>query len=114
MGWKECPPSVYVVRWGPIWKVGFSAGQRWRKFELRGAELLHLFAFDSQTEAFHVEEQLHRHFRRTAHPAFDNWSEAVPFLGPRGGGWSECFCLCPEHPQCIAPSIPDAMHVRTD
>jgi hypothetical protein len=93
MSWKKTAPSVYVVAWRAprIVKIGYTGTKRWRTFEGRGAEVLSLWTFDTQTEAFIIEAEAQECLRAVAAPAFDGPGPAAEYLGPGGGGWMECF-----------------------
>lgn len=92
-GYKKHDPTCYVVMWpnDSLVKVGFTAKQRWRKFELRGAEVLALFEFEKSHDAFECESVGHHWLRDRFPYAFGLKDESVQFLGADGGGWAECF-----------------------
>lgn len=93
MGYARTKDTVYVVHWPEInvFKVGYSAQQRWRSFVLRGANVLKLMEFDTSTEAFLVEGGCHAALWEVSRSPFQTPLEAAPYLGNGGGGYVECF-----------------------
>jgi hypothetical protein len=94
MNRRKYQPATYVVRWGDVWKAGFTSGKRWRSFELRGAEVINVTTYDSGLEALATESLIESWLAHLGHRAFRSKVEAAPWLGNQGGGWTECYCLC--------------------
>lgn len=91
--YKRTRSTVYFVWWPGqrVLKVGYSLFQRWRAFELRGAELLALKEFDNDADAWDSEDLCHQALRAVCRAAFLEGAEATALLGGAGGGWAECF-----------------------
>lgn len=86
-------PVVYVVAWdqAEIVKVGYTAGtRRWKMFR-RDARLIGIEAFGASSAALRREHELHADLASFCPRAFTGRTEAIPFLGGRGAGWTECF-----------------------
>lgn len=95
---RKYQPTTYVVRWGDVWKAGFTTGKRWRSFELRGAEVIDVTIHDDWRNALATESLIESWLSDLGHPAFQCKADAVPWLGNQGGGWTECYCLCDAGP----------------
>jgi hypothetical protein len=93
MGYKRTKHTVYVVFWerDNLFKIGYSAAQRWKPFVARGAEVLALKEFPSYGEASAFESICHRIARQVMPIAFASAGEADRFLGGGGGGYTECY-----------------------
>lgn len=95
MNRRKWQPATYVVRWGDVWKAGFTTGnRRWRSFELRGAEVVDVTIHADWRDALLSEGLIESWLSHLGHRAFQNKAEAAPWLGNQGGGWTECYCLC--------------------
>jgi hypothetical protein len=82
--------SVYLVRWPDgVTKVGYTSFKRWRTFELRGAEVLAVWAFDDCTDGLACEEDMQQALPFPLR--FRSAREAIPYLGSGGGGYLECY-----------------------
>ena len=125
MAYKRHKPATYLVCWGDLWKAGITSCERWRKFELRGAEVVQVTYFDSVHDALALEEDLLDGLAERGHRPFETKADARDYLGHDGGGWRECWCLCmrPHHASALQPRIATAlsvvesdasMHVRTN
>ena len=109
MGYGLTYPTVYVVGWrdAGVIKNGFSTRQRWRKFLLRGADLLALYEFPTGSgSALMFESYLENRASFLYPSAFPTrTAEAAALLGPDCAGYVECFRadvddwarLLPEH-----------------
>lgn len=86
-------PTVYAVHWTEInvFKIGFSENNRWRSFVNLGANVLGLMEFESVSEGYDFEDACHIALRAVCRPGFDDSSEAICYLGGRGGGYVECY-----------------------
>lgn len=82
--------SVYLVRWPDgVTKVGYTSFRRWRTFEIRGAAVLAVWAFDDCTEGLRCETAMQAALRFPA--AFPTSDSATEHLGHSGGGYMECY-----------------------
>lgn len=96
MGYQRTKGSyVYVVTWDDarFIKIGSSGAQRWRSFLIRGARLVWLGKEGRMDDDIPGELAYQMAAQRFARYAFDDRAEATPFLGSRGGGWTECYRL---------------------
>lgn len=85
----------YLVGWPEerIVKAGVTYNKkRWRMFECRGAFLFQLQRFRpiGSTE---LEVELHDYLRTVGTEPWATKDQAEAYLGPRGGGWTECYRL---------------------
>jgi hypothetical protein len=94
MNRRTYQPTTYVVRWGDVWKAGFTTGKRWRSFELRGADVVSVTTYTNGLDALAAENLIESWLSHLGHPAFQSKDDAAPWLGNQGGGWTECYCLC--------------------
>jgi len=90
----EIKGFVYLVHWpqARFTKVGFTtSSRRWQHFVGRGEELLGVIETTGMG-ALETERSMHRTLRRRGLPsAFASKADAAPYLGQRGGGWTECY-----------------------
>ena len=95
MGYRKTKHTIYTVFWPKrrIIKVGYSEKQRWRSFEIRGANTIGLMEFDDISDALAFERACHYGLSRVCRPAFPSSSTASKYLGHGGGGYSECYVL---------------------
>ncbi|SIJ02156.1 Uncharacterised protein [Mycobacteroides abscessus subsp. bolletii] len=92
---------VYLVHWPEIhvMKAGCTSRKRWRKFVIRGAELVDLIEFDDCSDALDLESLALRGLSAHGPLAFGSAKESEPYLGRGGGGWRECYRI----PEGIQP-----------
>lgn len=94
-GYAMHAPTMYLVGWPDalIIKAGITTQQRWRKFCLRGADLHALYVVTDHLSVEHVELEsaIGGHLHAVARRAFDDRTQAVPFVGHGGCGWMECY-----------------------
>lgn len=89
----EC---TYIVSWRQhgIVKPGYTSQHRYRTFTSKGARLLYLFeapplmCMNALLLEWDIAEALHM---AGAVPAFACRDDSADFMGPRGGGWRECW-----------------------
>lgn len=107
-GYATTEPTVYVVAWpeAGVIKNGYSERQRWRKFVLRGAEVVALYRFPSDfSAAFQFEAYLEGKASMLYPRAFpEKCDEAARLLGPDCGGYAECFRADPDEWTSLLPS----------
>jgi hypothetical protein len=92
-GYKQTDPTCYIVDWpdAGVFKVGFSCNQRWRKFVLRGANVVALHSVPGATAAFALECYFENYALMLCRRAFDEKTdEARALLGSDAGGYLEC------------------------
>jgi hypothetical protein len=117
MGYRTTVPTVYVVGWRDlgIIKNGYSQQQRWRKFMLRGAQLVRLFEFENALDALDFEWTLDCAAAERFPAAFNHISEtARTILGHDGGGYRECYQADMHCWEALLPSIATEHMPRTD
>lgn len=93
MGYQTTDPTCYVVDWpdAGVFKIGYSAQQRWRSFVLKGANIVALHPFPQSTGAFNLETYFENCAQMLYPGAFDEKTpEAQSLLGPDCGGYLEC------------------------
>jgi hypothetical protein len=90
----------YVVGWPEgIVKVGNTdhGRQRWGTFLCRGGMMLDLAKYERLVQGLEAEIWLEKQLAQRYDWAFTCKEEAEPYLGNRGGGWTECFKIPPEN-----------------
>jgi len=86
----------YLVGWEDgIVKVGSTSHgrQRWGKFLNRGGTMLDLAYYADLSDDLRGEMWLERQIRNQYPPAFQHKEQSLPYLGPSGGGYLECFAV---------------------
>lgn len=92
-------PQRYVVGWADgIVKIGetWNGRARWGPFLKRGGTMLDLAYYEDLGHGLHGEIWLQRQVAKTYQQAFETKAEAIPYMGPSGAGWLECFKIPPE------------------
>ena len=92
-GYKQTDPTCYIVDWpeAGVFKIGYTAKQRYRKFVLRGANVVALHAVPGSTAAFSLECYFENYALMLCRRAFhEKTDEARALLGPDAGGYLEC------------------------
>ena len=92
-------PQRYVIGWEDgIVKVGetWHGRRRWGAFLNRGGTMLDLAYYEYLGDALDGEIWLQSQLHKAYPMAFDDKSEAIPYMGPSGGGYLECFKIPPE------------------
>ena len=87
---------VYLVAWPHIGvlKAGFAGNLRERTARYickRNGRVVRAWWFPTQGAAIFAEQRADGVLRSAWRPAFSTALDAVPYVGGRGSGWSECY-----------------------
>ena len=86
--------QLYIVGWSEegVVKAGVTMNgrQRFGPFLARGAEMLHLEAFEAGGDVA-AEQRVHDALSARWPRAFASKAEAAPLLGRKGSGYLECY-----------------------